>query len=79
MKKNYNFYRIGKRYDPENDMLPDGGPPVTWAEKALYDAIKVLVLRIDRLEQDAPDDEPVAIAEANEAEAEAARFEEVDF
>lgn len=47
MKKNFDFERIAKHYDPENDV---GSPSVTWAEKALYDAVKVLSLRVRKLE-----------------------------
>ncbi len=49
MEKNNNLHWIGKKYDPEND-VPIAGPPVTWAEKALYDAIKALATRVGRLE-----------------------------
>lgn len=58
MKKNFELEQIGERYDPEHDVnTSPGSVRVTWAEKALYDAVRALTLRISKLEtQSIPED-----------------------
>jgi len=45
----FKFKQIEEDYNPEYDMETNH-PPVTWAEMALYEAIMILVARIEALE-----------------------------
>ncbi len=42
--------QIEERYNSENNTRPDG-PPVTWAEMELYEAVLSLKARVEDLEQ----------------------------
>lgn len=47
----HNLREIEHRYDPNNDYIPDG-PPVTWAEWYLRQAVVELFERIEKLESE---------------------------
>jgi hypothetical protein len=42
--------QIKERYNCENDVRPEG-PPVTWAEMDLYEALMKLTARVESLER----------------------------
>lgn len=50
---NHKLHQIETDHDPENDTSRDGGPQVTWAEKALFDEVLRLMERVTTLESKA--------------------------